>query len=131
MIIQVLFCTLIKCQKHFLFNVTDNSGDNDTTYACDQIEKWLSSNTLLIQMMNSLFRSCFPVATVSYFVQNSKGINIGGSSGGRARHTPLPPTPRVQILSFQHTKFMKLNCLLSPRPPTRSTSPYGKSWIRH
>ena len=41
--------------------------------------------------------------------------------GGVARHTPL----RVQILSFQHTKFSKRNCLGSPRPL------YGKSWIRH
>ena len=31
-------------------------------------------------------------------------------------HTPL----RVQILSFQHTKFLKHNCLGSRRPPTEN-----------
>ena len=40
--------------------------------------------------------------------------------------------PRVQILSFWHTKFLKCNHLGSPHPPTRSTPPpHGKSWIHH
>ena len=46
--------------------------------------------------------------------------DIGGSRG-RARRTP----PRVQVLSFRHTKFLKRNRLGSRRLP------YGKSWIRH
>ena len=49
-----------------------------------------------------------------YFVtSDSLGIkNIGGSRG-RAQRTP----PRVQILLFRHTKFMKCNRLGSQRPP--------------
>ena len=54
-------------------------------------------------------------------------LNRIGGSRGRARRTPL----RVQILLFWQTKFWKCNCLRNPRPPTRSTLPYGKSWIRH
>ena len=52
---------------------------------------------------------------------------IGGSRRACPAHGPL----RAQILSFWHTQFSKCNCLGSPCAPTRSTSPYGKSWIRH
>ena len=39
---------------------------------------------------------------------------------------------RVQILSFQHTKFSNRNCLGSPHPPYEvHAPPTGKSWIRH
>ena len=51
--------------------------------------------------------------------------NIGGSRGVHAS------PPRVQLLSFRHTKCSKRNRLGSQRPPpTWSTHPYGKSWIR-
>ena len=36
----------------------------------------------------------------------------------------LPPS-RFQMLSFQHTKFSKRNCLGSREPPTRSMPPTG------
>ena len=46
---------------------------------------------------------------------------------------PGQPPPRVQILSFRHTKFLKRNRLRSPRPPTRSYDPplpyiWGEPW---
>ena len=42
------------------------------------------------------------------------------------------PPPRVPILSFWHTKFLKHNRLGSPHPLLRGPRPpYGKSWIRH
>ena len=43
-----------------------------------------------------------------------------------------PPPPKGPDSFVWHTKVSKHNCLGSPRPPpTRSTPPYGKSWIRH
>ena len=49
--------------------------------------------------------------------------HIGGSRGG----VPGARPPRVQILSFQHTKFSKLNRLGSPRPlPPRGPRPLGE-----
>ena len=47
---------------------------------------------------------------------------IIGGSRGCAWCTPSPP-PRVQILSFQHTKFSKHNCLGSQRSSLRSRRP--------
>ena len=45
---------------------------------------------------------------------------------------PAHAPPRVQILSFWHTKFWKCNRLGSPRPLLRGPCPsHGKSWIRH
>ena len=61
------------------------------------------------------------------FKSHVRNRSIGGSRGGVPGARPL----RVQILSFRHTKFSKCNRLGSQRPPTRSTPPYGKSWIRH
>ena len=54
-------------------------------------------------------------------------ISIGGFRGAHPARAPL----RDPILSFWHTNFTKRSCLGSPRPPTLSTPPYGKSWIRH
>ena len=52
---------------------------------------------------------------------NTTSVRIGGS---RERARPTHP-PRVQILSFRHTKFLKRNCLGSQRP-LRGSRPLRK-----
>ena len=54
-------------------------------------------------------------------------INTSADPGGRTRRAPQ----KDPILSFRHTTFTKCSRLGVHAPPTRSTPPYGKSWIRH
>ena len=53
--------------------------------------------------------------------EKSAYLTIGGSRGAHPAHAP---PPRVPILLFSHTKFLKHNRLGSPTPPPmRSTPP--------
>ena len=59
--------------------------------------------------------------------QAVKFIECIGGSRGRCWRAP----PRVQILSFWHTNFLKCSHIGSCTPLRGRRPPYGKSWIRH
>ena len=87
-------------------------------YSRENLKFWNTLNNALNVLMQGMTWALSEV-----YVRcgvHKKTITIGGSSG-RRRRAP----PRVQILSFWHTNFLKRSCLGSWRPP------YGKSWIRH
>ena len=65
----------------------------------------------------------------SLMKSEKKYLSLADLEGVCPTHAPL----RVQILSFQHTKYLKCNCLGSPHPPLYEVHahPYRKSWICH
>ena len=90
-------------------------SEHDNKYS----EVWNQLNSQLSYMKHS--------QKVEIFCNSSQWA-LADLEGARPVHaSPL----RVKILSFWNTKFLKRNCLGNPRPPTKSTPPQGKSWIRH
>ena len=57
--------------------------------------------------------------------------NVVISSIGASRGVPSETPPKGPDSFISTSKFSKRNRLGSPRPLTRSTPPYGKSWIHH
>ena len=64
----------------------------------------------------SLLHKISTVLELTHFLNQTALVDLGGVPGARPQ--------RVQILSFQHTKFAKHNRLGSQHPPTRSTPPH-------
>ena len=98
---------------------------------CCVILNWLKSKMPEIDTQNKIF-------TFFYFmwVQNKINMEILTvlriDSHWRIEGAYPAHAPRVQILSFRHTKCSKHNHLGSQHhPPYEVDAPYGKSWIRH
>ena len=116
---QVLHCT-IKWRNNSLLRILYISESH-----VDKCEVMLNLNL----MRNCLKGTLSVFSSFNFLQTENTEISIGGSTLADARRTPSPEGSRFFRFNIQN--FRNVTASGVHAPPTRSTPPYGKSWIRH